>query len=122
MPADKPHRNPTPLTATERAVFDAMMSRPEPTAIALAEEVFALAAFDATDWSAAKDRLRRARRHVLRCLYAEPLRLEPTDDLWFAALFIARSLDVSGFSESEVVAVFDAIGLPTEAVPLYRHH
>lgn len=120
MPADKPHRNPTPLTAAERAVFDAMMGRPEPTTVALAEEAFALAACDVEDWPAAIDRLRRARRHVLRALHGEQLGLEPTDDLWFAAQFIARSLDVSAFTESEVVAVLDAIGLPTEAVPHYR--
>lgn len=121
MPADKPHRNPTPLTPAERAVFDALMGRPEPTTVALAEEAFALAMCDVEDWPAANDRLRRARRHVLRCLYGEPLGLEPTEDLWFAALWITRSLDESGFSASEVVAVLDAIGLPTEAVPVYRH-
>ncbi|MCB9508269.1 MAG: hypothetical protein H6697_11480 [Myxococcales bacterium] len=120
MPADKPHQNPTPLTPAERALFDALMGRPEPTAVALAEEAFALARCDVEDWPAADDRLRRARRHVLRTLHGERFGLEPTEDLWFAALWIARSLSESGFSPSEVVVVLDAIGLPTEAVPLYR--
>src|SRR5688500_18073913 len=110
MPADKPHRNPTPLTPAERAVFDALMGRPEPTTVALAEEAFALAMCDVEDWPAANDRLRRARRHVLRHLYGEPLGLEPTEDLWFAALWITRSLDESGLSASAGGDALDATG------------
>lgn len=119
MPADKPHRNPAPLTTAERAVFDALMGIAEPTEVTLAEEVFAMAGCE-LEWPEAIDRLRRARRHVLLTLHGETFGLPPTEDLWFAARFIARVLDEAAFSPNDVVAIFDAIGLPTEAVP-YLH-
>ena len=112
----KPHRNPAPLSPAERAVFDALMGIAEPTEVTLAEEVFAMASCE-LEWPEAIDRLRRARRHVLRTLHGETFGLPPEDDLWFAARFIARVLDEQAFAPNEVVSIFDAIGLPTDAVP-----
>ncbi len=116
----KPHRNPPPLTPAERALHDALIGLAAPTAITLAEETFALAACHLDDWPTARLRLRRARRHVLARLHGEPVGVEPTDDLWFAARLIVRALDADvGLTDLETLALFDAIGLPLDAVPVF---
>lgn len=119
-PTHKPHRNPPPLTPAERVLHDALIGLAAPTAITLAEETFALAACHLDDWPTARVRLRRARRHVLARLHGEPSGGEPTDDLWFAARLIVRVLDADvGLTEHETLALFDAIGLPIDAVPVF---
>jgi len=119
-PTKKPHQNPPPLTPAERALHDVLIGRAAPTAITLAEHTFALAACDLDDWPLARLSLRRARRHVLSKLHGEPVGAEPSDDLWFAARLIVRALDADvGFTDLETIALFDAIGLPLDAVPIW---
>ncbi len=115
----RPHRNPPPLTPAERALHDVLIGRAAPTAITLAEETFALAACHLDDWPFARVRLRRARRHLLAQLHGERPGAAPVDDLWFAARLIVRALDADvGLTDLEMLALFDAIGLPLDAVPV----
>jgi hypothetical protein len=118
MPA---HKNPTPLSPEDRATYDSMI-HPRPAGrTQLAEEVFAIAFGAAEDWPRAKRHLDAAKRYVLASLHGARKRpAVPVIDLWFAAEMIARSLEADlGMTEPEVVALFDAIGLPVDAVPRY---
>lgn len=118
-PATKPHRNPAPLTPAERALHDALIGHATPTVITLAEETFALAACHIEDWPIGNVRLRRARRYLLAKLHGASVGDDPTDDLWFAARLIVRALDADvGLTDLEMVALFDALGLPIDAVPV----
>ncbi|MCA9676211.1 MAG: hypothetical protein H6708_27750 [Kofleriaceae bacterium] len=115
----KPHQNPTPLTPAERAVYDAMCGVGRPTSVTLTEETFALAACHLEDWPLAHARLRRARRYLLAQLHGADGGAAPTEDLWFAAQWIVRALDADlGLSTVELIALFDAIGLPIDALPV----
>lgn len=119
-PVTKSHRNPAPLTPAERALHDARIGHATPTVITLAEETFALAACHLDDWPIGNVRLRRARRYLLAKLHGAPVGDEPTDDLWFATRLIVRALDADvGLTDLEMVALFDAIGLPIDAVPVF---
>ncbi len=88
----------------------------------LARDVFALASLHVVDWPEAERRLEAARRHVLHTLRAEvgTVVALDEDDLWFATRFLIRALDDDvGLTPCEIVAVLDAIGMPTDAVAMF---
>ena len=85
----------------------------------LAAWAFDLAAKDVEDWPEGRRRVRTARRYVLARLRGKELRHAPYEDVLFTAGLLARIFEADiGLGMSEMVAVLDAIGLPTEVVPM----
>jgi hypothetical protein len=78
-----------------------------------------LAAADVADWPEGARRVRICRRYVLRQLRGRHTRGVPYEDILFTAGLLARIFEAEiGLGMSEVVAVLDKIGLPTEVVPM----
>jgi hypothetical protein len=78
-----------------------------------------LAAADVADWPEGQRRVKNARRFVLARLRGKHLRSTPYEDVIFTAGLLARIFEAEvGLGMSQVVAVLDRIGLPTEVVPL----
>jgi hypothetical protein len=78
-----------------------------------------LAAADVADWSEGARRVRTCRRYVLRSLRGQRTGGVPYEDILFTAGLLARIFESEiGLGMSEVVAVLDKIGLPTEVVPM----
>jgi len=81
--------------------------------------VFDLAAADVADWPDGKRRVRATRKFVLDRLHGRNPRGVGFDDIFFTAGLIARIFEADlGLGMSEMIAVFDRIGLPTEVVPM----
>ncbi len=81
--------------------------------------VFDLAAADVADWSEGKRRVRATRKYVLDRLRGRNPRGVPSEDIYFTAGLLARIFEAEiGLGMSEMVAVLDRIGLPTEVVPM----
>jgi len=116
------HKNPPPLTREQRRAYEAMIAPRPSTHVQLAEQAFALA-FDGLgdDWPRARTHLDIARKYVLcRLGGGRPCRASDVD-VWFAAELIARTLEADvGMTWLEIVALFDAIGLPVETVPTFK--
>jgi hypothetical protein len=80
---------------------------------------FDLAAADVADWPEGRRRVRATRRYVLARLGGRRVRGVPSEDVLFTAGLLARVFEAeAGLGMSEMVAVLDRIGLPTEVVPL----
>ncbi len=78
-----------------------------------------LAAVDVADWPEGTRRVRTCRRYVLRRLRGQDTRGVPFEDVLFTAGLLARIFESEiGLGTSEMVAVLDRIGLPTEVVPM----
>jgi len=78
-----------------------------------------LAAADVADWPEGARRVRTCRRYVLRRLRGQHTRGIPFEDILFTAGLLARIFESEiGLGMSEMVAVLDKIGLPTEVVPM----
>ena len=78
-----------------------------------------LAAADVADWPEGARRVRMCRRYVLRRLRGQRTGGVPFEDVLFTAGLLARIFEAEiGLGMSEVVAVLDKIGLPTEVVPM----
>jgi hypothetical protein len=85
----------------------------------LAAWAFDLAAADVTDWPEGKRRVRNARRYVLARLSGKVIRSTPFEDVIFTAGLLARIFEQdAGLDMSDMVDVFDQLGLPTEVVPI----
>jgi hypothetical protein len=80
---------------------------------------FDLAADDVADWPEGKRRVRTTRKYVLSRLRGQRPRGVPFEDVLFTAGLLARIFEAEvGLGMSQIVAVLDRIGLPTEVVPL----
>jgi len=80
---------------------------------------FDLAAADVADWPEGQRRVRTTRRYVVARLRGKRPRGTPFEDILFTAGLLARIFEAEiGLGMSEMVAVLDRIGLPTEVVPL----
>jgi len=80
---------------------------------------FDLAAADVADWPEGRRRVKSTRRYVLARLRGHRARRVPFEDILFTAGLLARIFETEfGLGMSEMVAVLDRIGLPTEVVPL----
>ncbi len=78
-----------------------------------------LAARDVADWPEGQRRVHAARRFVLACLRGKRTRGVPIDDVLFTAGLLARIFEADlHLPMSDMVAIFDRLGFPTEAVPL----
>jgi len=85
----------------------------------LAAWAFELAAKDVADWPEGQRRVRNARRYVLGRLRGKHPRTTPFEDVLFTAGLLARIFEADiGLGMSDVVAILDDFGLPTEVVPL----
>jgi hypothetical protein len=84
----------------------------------LARWAFDLASGDVADWPEGKRRVDATRRAVLADLHGRGAPATD-DDLWFTAGLLARILDDAlHLPPSDVVTVLDALGLPTDVVPI----
>ena len=84
----------------------------------LAAWAFDLAAHNTADWPAGKRRVANARRFVLSRLRGRRLRAVPCEDVMFTAGLLARIFDADlRLSMTEMISIFDQLGLPTEVVP-----
>ncbi len=80
---------------------------------------FDLAAADVADWPEGRRRVKTTRRYVHARLRGRHPRSVPSEDVLFTAGLLARIFEAEvGLGMSEMVAVLDRIGLPTEVVPL----
>ena len=78
-----------------------------------------LAAKDVADWPEGQRRVRAARKFVLARLRGKHLRHAPFEDILFTAGLLARIFEGDlHLGMSEMVAILDELGLPTEVVPL----
>jgi len=85
----------------------------------LAEWAFELAASDVEDWPEGRRRVRNARRYVLDRLRGHYARGTAAEDVLFTAGLLARIFEAElSLGMSEMVAILDELGLPTEVVPL----
>ena len=88
----------------------------------LAEWAFELAASDVEDWPEGRRRVRNARRYVLDRLRGRYARVTAAEDVLFTAGLLARIFEAElSLGMSEMVAILDELGLPTEVVPLMPH-
>ena len=80
---------------------------------------FDLATRDVADWPEGQRRVRSTRRYVMSRLRGRHPRGAPYEDILFTAGLLARIFENEiGLGMSEMVDVFDQLGLPTEVVPL----
>ena len=85
----------------------------------LAAWAFDLATRDVTEWPEGRRRVAAARRFVLARLRGKRPRGVPFEDVLFTAGLLARIFEAElRLSMPDVVAIFDRLGFPTEAVPL----
>jgi hypothetical protein len=85
----------------------------------LAAWAFDLAARDVEDWPEGRRRVRNARRDVLARLRGRFAPSATTEDVIFTAGLLARIFEAElSLGMSEMVAILDELGLPTEVVPL----
>ena len=85
----------------------------------LAAWAFDLATEDVADWSEGTRRVRNARRFVLSRLQGKRPRFAPFEDVLFTAGLLVRIFEADlSLEMSEMVAILDQLGLPTEVVPL----
>jgi len=85
----------------------------------LAAWAFDIAERDVRGWSEAEHRVRNARRFVLAGIRGYRARRVPYEDVLFTAGLLVRIFDDDlSLGMSEMISVFDALGLPTEVVPL----
>lgn len=85
----------------------------------LAAWAFDIAERDVRGWREAERRVRNARRFVLAGIRGYRARRVPYEDVMFTAGLLVRIFDDDlSLGISEMVAIFDALGLPTEVVPL----
>jgi len=85
----------------------------------LATWAFDLAAKDVADWPEGTRRVRNASRFVLSRLQSKRSCSVPTDDLLFTAGLLARIFEAElALGMSEMIAILDQLGLPSEVVPL----
>ena len=85
----------------------------------LAEWAFELAAKDVEDWPEGRRRVRNARRYVLDRLRGRSARGVGTEDVLFTAGLLARIFEAElSLGVSEMIAILDELGLPTDVVPL----
>lgn len=80
---------------------------------------FDLAARDVADWPEGQRRVRTARHFVLDRLRGKCPHPTPLGDVLFTASLLTRIFDADlRLGMSEMVAILDRLGLPTELVPL----
>lgn len=85
----------------------------------LAAWALEIAERDVRDWPEAQRRVRCARRFVLARIRGARARRVPYEDVIFTAGLLVRIFDDDlALGMSEMVAIFDALGLPTELVPI----
>lgn len=85
----------------------------------LAAWAFDIAERDVLGWSEAERRVRNARRFVLAGIRGYRARRVPYEDVLFTAGLLVRIFDDDlSLGMSEMISIFDALGLPTEVVPL----
>jgi len=85
----------------------------------LAEWAFELAASDVEDWPEGRRRVRNARRYVLDRLRGRHARGVGTEDVLFTAGLLARIFEAElSLGVSEMIAILDELGLPTDVVPM----
>lgn len=85
----------------------------------LATWAFDVAERDVADWPEGLHRVHTARRFVLARIRGKRARRVPFEDVVFTAGLLARIFDDElRLGMNEVVAIFDALHLPTELVPL----
>jgi hypothetical protein len=85
----------------------------------LAGWAFDIAERDVRGWPEAERRVRNARRFVLAGIRGYRARRVPYEDVMFTAGLLVRIFDDDlSLGLSEMVSIFDALGLPTEVVPL----
>lgn len=85
----------------------------------LAAWAFDIAERDVRGWREAERRVRNARRFVLARIRGYRARRVPYEDVLFTAGLLVRIFDDDlSLGMSEMVSIFDVLGLPTEVVPL----
>ncbi len=85
----------------------------------LAAWAFDLAERDVDGWPEGARRVRSARRFVLSRLQGKRPRSAPFEDVLFTAGLLARIFEGDlSLGMSDMVAILDQLGLPTEVVPL----
>ena len=85
----------------------------------IAEWAFELAARDVEEWPEGLRRVRNARRYVLDRLRGRYPHGVGGEDVLFAAGLLARVFETDlNLGMSEMIAVLDHLGLPTEVVPM----
>lgn len=85
----------------------------------LAVRVFDLARDAADDWPEGAKRVQRARQYVMARLQGKRPRAAPLEDLALTASLLCRVLEDELLCElTDVVAIFDEVGLPTDDVPI----
>lgn len=107
-------------TPTRPWIFNGINYGPAIGAVAdIADWAFGLAAKDVEDWPEGRRRVRTARRYVLDRLRGKAVRSTPSEDVLFTAGLLARIFDAElSLGMTEMVSIFDELGLPTEVVPL----
>jgi hypothetical protein len=85
----------------------------------LAAWAFGLAVRDVADWPEGQRRVRTARRFVLAHLRGKRPRGLPMEDVLFTAGLLARIFEADlRLPLTDMLAIFDRLGFPTEDVPL----
>jgi hypothetical protein len=85
----------------------------------IAEWAFELAARDVEEWPEGRRRVRNARRYVLDRLRGRYPHGVGSEDVLFAAGLLARIFESDlNLGVSDMIAVLDHLGLPTEVVPM----
>lgn len=120
MSKSNPKRSRTKKPAARPWVIDGIDYGPAIAAVGdLTEWALDLAAKDVADWPEGQRRVRAARKYVLARLRGKHVRHAPFEDVLFTAGLLARIFEADlGLGMSEMVAILDEIGLPTEVVPL----
>ena len=85
----------------------------------LAAWAFDIAERDVRGWPEAERRVRNARRFVLAGIRGYSAHRVPYEDVLFTAGLLVRIFDDDlSLGISEMISIFDVLGLPTEVVPL----
>jgi hypothetical protein len=85
----------------------------------LAAWAFGIAARDVADWPEGRRRVRSARRCILARLRGKHPQIVPVEDIVFTAGVLARIFEAElRLPLSEVMAMFEQLGFPTDDVPL----
>jgi hypothetical protein len=111
---------------TSHTIADNDRSRPAPVdygpALDAVENLFkwafGLAAKDVAGWPDGKERVRNARRHLLKSLRGKATGRIPNDDLLFTAGLLARIFESElRVPRAAIVRMLSELELPTEVVP-----